>query len=114
MYGFYYSDYFYFLVNRDIVLYGICLFGSENCKYQVIVIVRKVFNGLFKVIKIGKYFFIFMELEEEEGSFYVFDVLFDKLVFLKKNIWYYVKVVMFGFIIWYGKGGVKFIYCFGV
>lgn len=114
MYGSYHSDYLYFSVNRDIVLYGICLFGSENRKYQATVTVRKASNGLFKATKIGKYSSIPMELEEEEGSFYAFDVLFDKPVSLKKNTWYYVKAAMSGPIIWHGKGGVKSIHCPGV
>lgn len=112
-YSSHHSDYLYFSVNRDIVLYGICLFGSENWKYQATVTVRKASNGLFKATKIGRYSSLPMELEEE-GSFYAFDILFDKPVSLEKSTWYYVKASMSGPIIWQGKGGVNSIQCPGV
>lgn len=70
---------------------------------------RDFFNGFIMVIKIGKCFFVFMELTEGLGIFYGFDIIFNNFLFLKKGLLYYVKVVMFGLIIWYGRSGVNFI-----
>lgn len=113
-YGSYRRDCLYFAVNRDIVLHGVCMFGSENRKYPATITVRNTTDSLVVATKTGTCSSLFMDLKEGSGSFYGFDVIFDNPVSLKKSTWYYVKAVMSGPIIWHGKSGVNCIKCPGV
>ncbi len=112
----YERDYLCFVVDRDIILHGIGLFGSQNRKYQVMVTVKdsSVGFGLVKATKTGKYSSKLMALENKSGNFYGFDVTFDSPLLLKKDISYYVKATISGPIIWHGKSGVVCIQCPGV
>lgn len=113
----YHRDSLHFVVDRDIVLYGICMFGSENRKYEVTVTIKDSTIGSVVATKTGKCSSLQMELlnlqdkEDGSGSFYGFDVLFDRPVLLKKGVMYHVKAAMSGPIIWHGRGGSGSIQC---
>lgn len=110
----YHQDCLYFAVDRDIVLHGVCMFGSQSRKYQATVTVRDSTNGSIMATKTGKCSSVLMELKEGSGSFYGFDIIFDNPLFLKKGVLYCVKAAMSGPIIWHGRSGVNSIQCPGV
>lgn len=109
----YQRDCLYFAVNRDVVLHGVGMFGSQSRKYQVTLTIRDTTKGSVMATKTGKYSSVLMQLKDQ-GSFYGFDVTFDSPLLLKKGVLYHVKAAMSGPIIWHGKGGLNTIQCPGV
>jgi len=113
--SYYCRDCIFVAVDRDITLHGVCMFGSQTREYSVTVTMKDSFNNSVVASKEKHdYTSSQMELEQSEGSFYGFDILFDSPVPMKKGIWYHVKAVMSGPIIWQGKSGVKCMQCPGV
>lgn len=110
----YQRDCLFFAVDRDIVLHGVGMFGSQSRKYQVTVTVRDSTNGSVLATKTGKYSSVLMELKDQSGNFYGFDIIFDNPLLLKKGVLYHVKAAMSGPIIWHGKSGINPIQCPGV
>lgn len=110
----YHQDCLYFAVDREVVLHGVSMFGSQSRKYQVTVTLRDSTDGSIMATKTGKCSSVFMELTEGSGTFYGFDIIFDDPLFLKKGVMYYVKAAMSGPIIWHGSSGVNSIQCPGV
>lgn len=110
----YKRDCLFLAVDRDVVLHGVGMFGSQNRKYQVTVTLRDSTNGSVMATKTGKYSSVLMALKDQSGNFYGFDVIFDSPLLLKKGVYYYVKAAMSGPIIWHGKSGVNCIQCPGV
>ena len=86
---FYYDplhDVINFSVDKDIVLHGLCLFGSENNTYSVELKIMKASSGKILASKAGQ--FASKLLQCEIGSYNGFEVLFDRNVILKKNTTY--------------------------
>ena len=110
----YHQDCLYFAVDREVVLHGVSMFGSQSRKYQVTVTLRDSTNNSIMATKSGKCSSVFMELMEGSGTFYGFDIIFDNPLLLKKGVLYYVKAAMSGPIIWHGSSGVNSIQCPGV
>jgi len=81
-----FHDVINFFVDKDIVLHGLRLFGSESNTYSVEMKIMKAPSGKILVSKVGQ--FASRLLECEIGSYYGFEVLFDRHVILKKNTTY--------------------------
>lgn len=112
----YRRDCIYISVDRDILLHGVCLFGSQNRVYSVTLTLKDSISRSVVASKTGDYTSSLMELGEGEvaGSFYGFELLFDSPVSIKRGIWYHLKACMDGPIIWHGKSGVFSMQCPGV
>ena len=85
-----------FAVNKDIALHGLCLFGSKNNNYTVTLEVKDTSNNLTLVSKSGAYSSEVLQLYTNSDSYYGFEVLFDSLVFLKKNCRYQIEALITG------------------
>ena len=79
-------------VDKDIVLHGIRLFGSENNEYDVILTVKERDGGVI-VKKFGKFSLVLAY--RKHFRYYGFDVMFDP-VNLRKNICYLIKAKIKG------------------
>lgn len=93
-------DSFYFfevIVDKDIMLYGVVLFGNKNVDYLVILNFLNNEDVIFMVDKIGVFLFFYVKLEKDYFFYYGFDVLFDFSVLMKKDVKYCIEVVIVGF-----------------
>ncbi|KAL9958784.1 hypothetical protein ACROYT_G035845 [Oculina patagonica] len=79
-------------VDKDIVLHGIRLFGSENSEYQVSLTVKE-FGGGVLVNKSGKFSSVLVH--RKAYSYYGFDIMFDP-VKLSKDYFYLIKAKING------------------
>lgn len=100
-----FHDVINFSVDKDIVLHGLCLFGSENNTYSVELKIMKASAGKILVSKAGQ--FTSKLLECEMGSYYGFEVFFDKNTMLKKNTTYEMWAKIRGPASMQGKNGVS-------
>ncbi|XP_078361281.1 BTB/POZ domain-containing protein 6-like [Oculina patagonica] len=113
--GWHYSgrrDAISFSVDKDIVLHGVCLFGSENNAYSVELDVMDSNSKLIIVSKTER--FPSKLLEEENYSYYGFKVSFDKEVILKKNTKYVIRAKISGSPSLCGVNCVSIVNCSGV
>ena len=101
-----------FSVDKDIVLHGVCLFGSENSTHSVDLDLTDNNSNLVLVSKTGR--FSSELLECKQFYFQGFKVLFDTKIVLKKNITYGIKALISGPPSLYGIYGVRFVQCSGV
>ena len=101
-----------FSVDKDIVLHGVCLFGSESNAYSVDLDVTDSNSKLVLVSKTGR--FSSELLQCKQFYFYGFKVLFDTKIVLKKNITYGIKALISGHPSLYGVSGVSSVQCSGV
>ena len=100
-----------FTVDRDIMLHGLCLFGSENNDYSVALTIKK--DGRNPALsKEGT--FSSRLLKYDYGNYYGFEVLFHSAVKLKKNTRYQITGFITGPPSWYGENGVSTVVCSGV
>ena len=98
-----------FSVDKYIVLHGLCLFGSENNTYSVELKIMKASAGKILVSKAGQ--FRSKLLECEMGSYYGFEVFFDKNATLKKNTTYEMWAKIRGPASMQGNNGVSSVKC---
>ena len=89
-----YRDYLGFTVDRDIKLHGISLFGSENNSYKVTLEVKNANNNTIIVSKSGTY--PSNILPSKRHRYHGYEVLFDSVVLLKKNIRYHIEAFITG------------------
>ena len=81
------------VVDRDITLHGVCLFGSKNNSYTVTLEVKDTTKGptdTTVVSKSGKY------LSKLLGGYYGYEVLFDSAASLKMNTRYRIEALICG------------------
>ncbi|KAL9980020.1 hypothetical protein ACROYT_G008551 [Oculina patagonica] len=100
-----------FTVDKDIMLHGVCLFGSENSDYSVNLKIKKDNNSTI-VSKTGT--FPSKLLQYKSGNYYGFEVLFDSAVKLKKNTKYQIEALISGLPSCCGSGGISIVVCSGV
>ena len=98
--------------SRDIVLRGVCLFGSENNTYAVDLELTNTKNTSVVVSKIGT--FSSELLQSDQGSYYGLRVLFDKKIILNKNTTYCIRVSILGSPSLHGLNCVRSVQCSGV
>ena len=101
-----------FTVDKDIMLHGLCLFGSGNNNYSVALTIKETGPNLALVSKTGT--FPSKLLQCTIRDYYGFEILFDPAVECKKNTRYEIKAVIRGPSSWSGSVGVSTIVCFGV
>ncbi len=105
------TDFIDFTVDKDIMLHGLCSFGSENNDYSVTL---KIKEGNNSVLVSKTETFPSKLLLHESGNYYGFEVLFDSAVKLKKNTKYQMEALISGLRSWCGGGGISTVVCSGV
>jgi len=98
-----------FSVDKDMVLHGLSLFGSENNTYSVELKIMKASSGKILASKTGK--FASKPLQCEIGSYYGFEVLFDRNAILKKHTTYEMWAKIRGPPSMLGESGVSSVKC---
>ena len=83
-----------FTVDKDIMLHGLCLFGSENNECSVSLTIKETSSLLAPVLKTGT--FSSKPLQHANGNYYGFEMLFDSTVKCKKNTKYEINAVISG------------------
>ena len=98
-----------FTVDKDIMLHGLCLFGSENNDYSVTLTMKQTGAMLALATKTGT--FSSKLLQHTNGNYYGFEILFDSAVACKKNTKYEIQAVTSGPLSWTGSYGVRIVVC---
>ena len=101
-----------FTVDKDIMLHGLCLFGSENNNYSVTLTIRETGSQLALAHKTGT--FSSKLLQQANGNYYGFEILFDSTVKCRKNTQYEIEARISGPTSWFGCSGVSTVVCSGV
>lgn len=110
-----------FSVSKSIKLHGICLFGSQNNKYSVKVIIsrypsmsaRNTANPVPELVcKTGT--FSSVSIEDNSLHYDGFNVLFDQPVVILKGISHSVRSAISGPPSWCGENGASSLECSGV
>ena len=104
-----------FTVDRDIMLHGLCLFGSENNNYTVTLTIKRRQTGT-KLVTLASKRGIFpsKQLQHSSGDYYGFEILFDSKVECIKNAVYEIEAVISGPSSWQGSRGASSVVCSGV
>ena len=106
------ADFLVFVVDKDIMLHGVCLFGSENKDYTVELAVKDASNNLSLASKAGRFS---SKLVQYKGStYYGFEVLFDSAVNAKKDTKYQVEALITGPSSRVGRNGLSVVQLAGV
>ena len=98
--------------SKDIVLRGVCLFGSENNTYSVDVELTSTEDTSVVVSKTGT--FSSELLQSDKCSYYGFRVLFDKKTILNKDTTYCIRASILGSPSLHGFNCVSSVQCSGV
>ena len=101
-----------FTVDKDIMLHGVCLFGSENNNYSVTLTIREIGSHLAPPRKSGT--FSSKHLQYANGNYYGFEILFDPTVRCSKNTQYEIEALILGPTSSAGLDGVSSVVCSGV
>ena len=99
-------------VDKDIILLGLCLCGSENNDYNVTLEIKNVSNNLCLVSRSGT--FSSKPLQYKSKKYHGFEVLFDSPVNLKKNVKYQIEALISGPTSGEGEIGYNTVQCDGV
>ena len=106
------ADLLGFSVDKNIMLHGLCLFGSENNDYTVTLEVKDASDNSTVVSKAGT--FSSKLLEYKSCNYYGFEVLFDSAVELKRNTKYQIEALISGPGSWRGDRGMRTVESSGV
>jgi len=106
------TDAIRFSVDKDIVLHGVCLFGSENATYSVELDVIESCSESSVASKTGR--FSSELLQGKNFSYHGYRVSFDKKIILKKTTLYDIRAKISGSPSLRGKGGNNSVQCSGV
>jgi len=101
-----------FTLDKDIMLHGLCLFGSENNDYSVTFTIKETGTKLPQARKTGT--FSTKLLQYANGNYYRFEILFDSTTECKKNTKYEVEATISGPKSWVGSHGASSVVCSGV
>jgi len=100
-------------VDKDIMLYGLCLFGSKNNDYSVALTIEETGAPYFTLVsKTGT--FSSKLLQSSNGNYCGLEILFDPTVVCNKNTKYEINAVVSGPPSWKGIDGVSTVVCSGV
>ena len=97
------KDFLLFSVDKDIKLHGLCLFGSKDNVYEVMLEIKKSSDDSTVVSKAGTFYSKLMLYKG--GSYYGFEILFDFAVYLKKTTDYRIIAKISGPDSWVGRDG---------
>ena len=87
------------VVNRDITLHGVCLFGSAYNSYKVTLEVKDTTKNTTVVSKSGMYLskrLPYKSENEKSVEYYGYEVLFDSAASLKMNTHYQIEALICG------------------
>ena len=79
-------------VDKDIMLYGVALFGNKNADFSVTINFSNNEDAIPIADKTGAFTSLHVKLEKDQPSYYGFDVLFDDPVTMKKDVKYCIQV----------------------
>ena len=100
-------------VDKDIVIHGVCFYGSENHTYSVdLKLWSQQTNSVLVSLKTEA--LSSKLLQSKKFSYYGFELFFDKNINLNKNTRYSVSALISGFPSIYGMNGVSSVQCSGV
>ena len=105
------QDCLIFTVDKNLLLLGLTLCGSENNDYSVTIRIKKL-DGVCLDSVCGK--FPSVLIEEELHSFYGFKILFDDPIVIKKGIKHRIEASIFGANSCSGRNGQKVVVCSGI
>ncbi|XP_078360743.1 BTB/POZ domain-containing protein 6-like [Oculina patagonica] len=108
------KDCLFFTVNKDISLLGVTLCGSENNKYSVTIHIKNLDENEYIFSKSGTFSSVLIKPKPAVNSYYGFTVLFDRSVFLKKDVSYLLEAFISGANSCIGQNGKDFVLCSGV
>ena len=102
-----------FTVDKDVMMKGLRLFGSENNDHSVTLTIKETGTKLVLASKTGR--FSSKPLQYGNGTNYDgFEILFDSTVKCKKNTRYEIEAVISGPDSWRGIDGASTVVCSGV
>ena len=103
------KDFLIFTVNKNVMLHGLCLCGSENKSYAVTLEVKELKeigrHDSTVVSKTGT--FSSQLLQYRSSNYYGFEVLFDSSVNLRRNVRYRIEALIAGPDSWSGCSGMS-------
>jgi len=99
-------------VDKDIMLHGLCLFGSVSNDYSVTLTIKQAGISLALASKAGT--FSSKLLQYVNGNYYGFEILFDSSVECNKNTRYAIEAITSGPVSWQGIEGTSIVVCSGV
>ena len=105
------QDCLIFTVDKNLLLLGLTLCGSENNDYSVTIRIKKL-DGVCLDSVCGK--FPSVLIEEELHSFYGFKILFDDPIVIKKRIKHRIEASIFGANSCSGRNGQEVVACSGI
>ena len=100
------------IMNKDIFLHGLCLFGSENNDYNVTLEIKNTNNNSCLASRSGN--FSSKLLQYESDNYLGIEVLFDPPVNLIKNTKYQIEALIYGPSSGWGEGVSSTVLCDGV
>ena len=107
------QDCLVFTVDKNILLLGITLCGSENNEYSVTIRIKKLdVSGVYLYSVSGK--FPSLLIEEELHSFYGFKIFFGDPIFIKQGIKHRIEASTSGANSCFGRDGQKVVACSGI
>ena len=107
------QDCLVFTVDKNILLLGITLCGSENNEYSVNIRIKKLdVSGVYLYSVSGK--FPSLLIEEELYSFYGFKIFFGDPIFIKQGIKHRIEASISGANSCFGRDGQKVVACSGI
>ena len=105
------KDFLIFTVDKNVMLRGLCLCGSENKTYTVTLEVKEI-GGSTVVSKTGRFFSKL--LPYKSSYYYGFEVLFEYAINLVENVRYRTEALISGPDSWSGCSGVSTVKSSGV
>ena len=106
------KDFLNFSVDKGIMLHGLCLFGSENNDYKVILEIKDCSNNSTVVSKVGT--FSSKRMQYKHSHYFGFEILFDSAIDLKKTTDYQIESLISGPSSWGGSDGLCAVQISGV
>ena len=104
-------DCLFLIVDRDILLHGLTLCGSENNKYAVTIHVNHFNENKYIISRTGT--FSSVRIKSDPVSYYGFNIFFDPPVIIKKGIRYRIEASISGADSCFGRNGVSPVVCSG-
>ena len=106
------NDVLVFSVDSPVLIHGVRLFGSKGLAYDVSLGLWSLEDGLdVELCSVDSFF---MTDNEERNGYYGFDVVFDHLIPLHKDVRYEIFAKISGPSSWYGSSGLGMVDCNGI
>ena len=99
------KDFLDFSVDKDIMLHGLCLFGSKDNDYEVILEIKDSSDNSTVVSETATFYSKLMLYKD--SSYYGFEILFDFAVYVRKTTEYRIEAKISGPDSWFGNGGLR-------